>query len=130
MRRTDVEITVDWGQFSIKWFPLESMFMEQNLQVKALPGLDNRNQRKWKDGKGKIAENLYYDSIWRSLWGYSSGVGHLTAYGGVCSILKDFCVIFHFKVHTHQRYSEVELMNQGVYYNQNLIINNNKREGR
>lgn len=67
LRRTDVEIPVESGQFSIKWFPLESMFMEQNLQVKALTGLDNRNQRTWKDVKGKIAENYI-----------------MIAYGGVC----------------------------------------------
>lgn len=47
----------------------------------------------------------------------------MITYGGVCPILKDVCVIFYFKVYTHQRFSEVdELMNQGVYYNGNLIL--------
>lgn len=38
------------------------MFMAQNVQVKALTWLDNRNEFKWKDFKGQLAENLYYDN--------------------------------------------------------------------
>lgn len=38
------------------------MFMAQNVQVKALIWLDNRNEFKWKDFKGQLAENLYYDN--------------------------------------------------------------------
>ena len=43
------------------------MFMAQNVQVKALTWLDNRNEFKWKDFKGQLAEPRVFRTLHRDL---------------------------------------------------------------